>query len=73
VSFLFTFVIAQTFLAILCDFKAVIFFFFGGWVLVMTCFVYLLVPETSNIPIEQMDQIWRGHWLWSKVVGSNNV
>jgi len=73
VSFLFTFVIAQNFLAMLCDFKAVIFFFFGGWVLVMTCFVYLLVPETSNIPIEQMDQIWRGHWFWSKVVSSNSA
>lgn len=73
VNFLFTFVIAQTFLAMLCDFKALIFFFFGGWVLVMTCFVYFLLPETRNIPIEQMDQIWRHHWFWSRVVGSNSA
>lgn len=36
VSFLFTFIVAQTFLAMLCHFKSGIFFFFGGWVVVMT-------------------------------------
>ncbi|KAH9647836.1 MFS domain-containing protein [Citrus sinensis] len=32
VGLLFTFLVAQTFLAMLCHFKAGIFFFFGGWV-----------------------------------------
>lgn len=68
VSFLFTFIVAQTFLAMLCGFKAGIFFFFGGLVLVMTGFVYLFLPETRNIPIEKMDQIWRDHWFWNRVV-----
>lgn len=36
VSFLFTFIVAQTFLAMLCHFKSGIFFFFGGWLVVMT-------------------------------------
>ncbi|XP_074281841.1 hexose carrier protein HEX6 [Silene latifolia] len=68
VSFLFTFIIAQTFLAMLCNFKAGIFFFFGGWVLIMTGFVYWFLPETRNIPLEKMDQIWKEHWFWSRIV-----
>jgi hypothetical protein len=69
VSFLFTFIVAQTFLAMLCHFKAGIFFFFGGWVVVMTVFVYFLLPETKNVPIEQMDKVWREHWFWKRFVG----
>nr|XP_023903670.1 hexose carrier protein HEX6-like [Quercus suber] len=69
VSFLFTFIVAQTFLAMLCHFKAGIFFFFGGWVVVMTVFVYLFLPETKNMPIEQMDKVWRKHWFWKRMVG----
>lgn len=68
VGFLFTFVIAQTFLPMLCYFKSGIFFFFGGWVTVMTTFVYFLLPETTNIPIEQMDRVWREHWFWKRIV-----
>ncbi|MCL7042141.1 hypothetical protein MKW94_011883 [Papaver nudicaule] len=66
---MFTFVIAQTFLAMLCHLKAGIFFFFGGWVFVMTGFVYFLLPETKNVPIEKMDMIWRQHWFWKRFVG----
>ncbi|KAH7557375.1 hypothetical protein JRO89_XS11G0134400 [Xanthoceras sorbifolium] len=69
VSFLFTFIIAQTFLAMLCHLKAGIFFFFGGWVVVMTSFVYFLLPETKNVPIEQMERVWRQHWFWKRIVG----
>ncbi|KAI8564530.1 hypothetical protein RHMOL_Rhmol03G0188800 [Rhododendron molle] len=69
VNFFFTFVVAQTFLAMLCHFKSGIFFFFGGWVAVMTVFVYLFLPETKNVPMEQMDRVWREHWFWKRVVG----
>ncbi|GLT40239.1 hypothetical protein SLA2020_143890 [Shorea laevis] len=69
VSFLFTFIVAQTFLTMLCHFKSGIFFFFGGWVVVMTAFVYFLLPETKNVPIEQMDKVWREHWFWKEIVG----
>ncbi|KAL5810807.1 hypothetical protein ACOSQ3_027547 [Xanthoceras sorbifolium] len=69
VGFLFTFLIAQTFLAMLCHLKAGIFFFFGGWVVVMTSFVYFLLPETKNVPIEQMERVWRQHWFWKRIVG----
>ncbi|XP_019191596.1 PREDICTED: hexose carrier protein HEX6 isoform X2 [Ipomoea nil] len=68
VNFLFTFLVGQTFLAMLCHLKYGIFFFFGGWVAVMTTFVYLLLPETKNLPIEKMDLVWREHWFWKKIV-----
>ncbi|XP_050224334.1 hexose carrier protein HEX6-like [Mercurialis annua] len=73
VSFLFTFVVGQTLLAILCHFKSGIFFFFGGWVVVMTAFVYYLLPETKNLPIEKMDVVWRKHWFWKKIVEEETV
>ncbi|XP_052174323.1 hexose carrier protein HEX6-like isoform X2 [Diospyros lotus] len=69
VNFLFTFIVAQTFLAMLCRFKAGIFFFFAGWAAAMTGFVYLFLPETKNVPIEQMGSVWRQHWFWRRFVG----
>ncbi|KAF5200267.1 Sugar transporter protein [Thalictrum thalictroides] len=71
VNFLSTFIVAQTFLTMLCHFKSGTFFFFGGWVVIMTVFVYLLLPETKNLPMEQMYQIWREHWFWKKIVREN--
>lgn len=68
VNFLFTFIVAQTFLSMLCHFKYGTFFFFGGWVAVMTAFVYVLLPETKNVPIEQMDKVWREHFFWKRFV-----
>jgi MFS transporter, SP family, sugar:H+ symporter len=69
VSFAFTVFVAQTFLSMLCHMKAGIFFFFAAWLAVMTAFVYLLLPETKGVPIEQMAGVWRAHWFWSRVVG----
>ncbi|KAJ1299236.1 hypothetical protein BS78_01G516500 [Paspalum vaginatum] len=69
VIFLVTFVIGQTFLAMLCHLKFGTFFLFGGWVCVMTLFVYLFLPETKQLPMEQMEQVWRRHWFWRRIVG----
>ncbi|KGN53156.1 hexose carrier protein HEX6 [Cucumis sativus] len=71
-NFVFTFIIAQTFLAMLCHLKAGIFFFFGGWVVVMTVFVYYFLPETKNLPIEKVERVWREHWFWRRVVGEDD-
>ncbi|XP_058086192.1 hexose carrier protein HEX6-like [Magnolia sinica] len=72
VSFVFTFIVAQTFLSMLCHFKSGIFFFFGVWVVVMTGFIYLLLPETKNMPIEKMEEVWREHWFWKRFVADGN-
>ncbi|KAG8381556.1 hypothetical protein BUALT_Bualt06G0133900 [Buddleja alternifolia] len=69
VGFLLIFIVAQTFLVMLCHFKAMIFFFFGVWVALMTVFVYFLLPETKDVPIEKMDTIWGEHWYWKRFVG----
>jgi hypothetical protein len=45
-----------------------IFLFFAAWVTVMTLFVAFLLPETKNIPIEEMVVVWRKHWFWSRFV-----
>ena len=68
-NFVFTFVIAQAFLSTLCHFKFGIFFFFAGWILIMTIFVFFFLPETKNVPIEEMtEKVWKQHWLWKKYV-----
>ncbi|KAA0061701.1 hypothetical protein IC582_009982 [Cucumis melo] len=73
VNLLFTFAIAQAFLSMLCHFKFGIFLFFSGWVLVMSIFVLFLLPETKNIPIEEMtERVWKQHWLWKRFMDHND-
>ncbi|KAK2980897.1 hypothetical protein RJ640_011371 [Escallonia rubra] len=72
VNLLFTFVMAQAFLSMLCHFKYGIFLFFSGWVFIMSIFVWFLVPETKNIPIEEMtERVWKQHWLWKRFMDDN--
>ncbi|KAJ4953981.1 hypothetical protein NE237_030813 [Protea cynaroides] len=68
VSFVFIFVLTQTFLAILCHLKFGIFLFYAGWILVMTLFVVLFLPETKGVPLESMNTIWENHWYWKRFV-----
>ncbi|KAJ4954956.1 hypothetical protein NE237_011739 [Protea cynaroides] len=66
-NLIFTFIMAQAFLSMLCHFKFGIFLFFSGWVFIMTTFAYFLVPETKNIPIEEMTElVWKQHWFWKR-------
>ncbi|PUZ40105.1 hypothetical protein GQ55_9G398800 [Panicum hallii var. hallii] len=69
VVFLMAFVIGQIFLEVLCSIKSATFFVFGGWICLMTLFVYLFLPETKKLPMEQMEQVWSRHWFWKKIVG----
>lgn len=74
VNLLFTFVIAQAFLSMLCHFKYGIFLFFSGWVLIMSLFVFFLLPETKNVPIEEMtERVWKQHWLWKRFIDDDYV
>ncbi|XP_027173369.1 sugar transport protein 7-like [Coffea eugenioides] len=68
VNLLFTFAIGQSFLSLLCAFKFGIFLFFAGWITIMTIFVYLFLPETKGVPIEEMVFLWRKHWFWKRVL-----
>ncbi|KAF7808316.1 sugar transport protein 10-like [Senna tora] len=72
VNMLFTFAIAQVFLTMLCNLKFGIFFLFAGFVLIMTIFIALLLPETKNVPIENMSKVWREHWFWNRFILDDN-
>ncbi|KAJ6890692.1 hypothetical protein NC651_024256 [Populus alba x Populus x berolinensis] len=66
-NMLFTFLIAQAFLSMLCHMRAFIFFFFAGWILKMGLFVYFLLPETKNVPIDLMvERVWKQHPVWER-------
>lgn len=73
VNLLFTFIVAQAFLALLCSFKFGIFLFFAGWITLMTIFVFLFLPETKGIPIEEMSFMWRKHWFWTLILPQNEL
>ncbi|KAK4431682.1 Hexose carrier protein HEX6 [Sesamum alatum] len=68
VGFFSSALISQTFLAMLCHLKYATFFFFGTWVALMTGFVYFLLPETKNVPIEKMNIIWTKHYFWKNFI-----
>ncbi|OMO65114.1 Sugar/inositol transporter [Corchorus olitorius] len=68
VNMLFTFAVAQVFLSMLCHLKFGLFIFFAFFVVIMSIFVYYFLPETKNIPIEEMGQVWKTHWYWSRFV-----
>ncbi|XP_022727168.1 sugar transport protein 4-like [Durio zibethinus] len=61
-----TFFPSQTFLALLCHLKFGFFFFFGAFVIFMTYFIILFLPETKTIPIEGITIIRKDHWCWGK-------
>ncbi|NP_001234849.1 hexose transporter 1 [Solanum lycopersicum] len=66
VNMIFTFAVAQVFLTMLCHLKFGLFLFFAFFVVIMTVFIYFFLPETKNIPIEEMVIVWKEHWFWSK-------
>ncbi|XP_062224030.1 sugar transport protein MST3-like [Phragmites australis] len=68
VNMFFTAFIGQIFLTLLCHLRFGLFYFFGGWVLLMTLFIAMLLPETKNVPVEDVAHVWRKHWFWRKFV-----
>lgn len=66
-NMLFTFIIAQLFLTMLCRMKSGIFFFFSVLLVIMCCFAAFFLPETKGIPIDEMEErAWRKHWFWKR-------
>ncbi|KAL8548929.1 hypothetical protein ACS0TY_007983 [Phlomoides rotata] len=73
-NMIFTFIIAQAFLTMLCHMRAGIFFFFAAWILVMGSFAVFLLPETKGIPIDEMnDRVWKKHWFWNRFFDDANT
>ncbi|XP_039114235.1 sugar transport protein MST4-like [Dioscorea cayenensis subsp. rotundata] len=73
VNLLSTFAIAQAFLPMLCQLKSGIFILFAGWVVVMSIFVLFFLPETKNIPIEEItERVWKQHWFWKRYVDDDD-
>ncbi|KAL5579301.1 hypothetical protein UlMin_011743 [Ulmus minor] len=68
VNMFFTFVVAQIFLTMLCHLKFGLFLVFAFFVVIMSIFIFFFLPETKNIPIEEMGRIWKNHWYWSRFV-----
>ncbi|XP_058223586.1 sugar carrier protein C-like [Rhododendron vialii] len=72
VNMLFTFFIAQVFLAMLCGLKFGLFIFFAFWMVVMSIVIKLFLPETKGIPIEEMAGVWKTHWFWKRYVAEDD-
>ncbi|URD79395.1 Sugar transporter [Musa troglodytarum] len=73
VNMFFTFLIAQVFLTALCHLKFGLFYFFAGWVAIMTAFIAFFLPETKSVPIEEIILVWKNHWFWSKFISDEDV
>uniref|UniRef100_A0A0D9W5P9 Major facilitator superfamily (MFS) profile domain-containing protein n=1 Tax=Leersia perrieri TaxID=77586 RepID=A0A0D9W5P9_9ORYZ len=58
----------QVFISMLCAMKYAIFLFYAGWVLTMTIFIALFLPETKGVPLEAMRSVWAKHWYWKRFV-----
>lgn len=65
---LFGSLISQSMLSILCHMKFGVFFLFAGFVGLMTLFVFWLLPETKELPLEEMGRVWEQHWFWKRFV-----
>ncbi|CAM8983338.1 unnamed protein product [Rhodiola kirilowii] len=70
-NFATTFVLSQTFLTMLCHFQYGMFLFYAGWIVVMSAFVILFLPETKGIHMDEMSQVWKQHWYWRRFVEVN--
>ncbi|VFQ63049.1 unnamed protein product [Cuscuta campestris] len=71
VNMIFTALIAQCFLAALCHLRYGIFLVFAALIAVMSLFVFLLLPETKQVPIEEVYLLWEKHWFWKRYCGDS--
>ncbi|PSC76169.1 H(+) hexose cotransporter 2 [Micractinium conductrix] len=70
-NYLLSFAIGQGFLSMLCGMKWGVFIFFAAWNIVMTAFVYFLLPETKGVPLEDTAYacLFARHPVWRRVMG----
>ncbi|KAK4341459.1 hypothetical protein RND71_039960 [Anisodus tanguticus] len=68
VNFATTFVLSQTFLAMLYHFKYRAFLFFASWISIMTIFIVMFMPKTKGVDLNSTHQVWEKHWFWGRYV-----
>ena len=39
----------------------------------MTVFIALFLPETKNVPIEEMILMWKAHWFWGDFIDDADI
>ena len=71
VNFLFSFVIGQAFLSMMCGMEFGVFLFFAAWVAIMTALVWFFLPETKGVPVESVPALFARHWAWKRVMGEH--
>lgn len=65
-NMLFTFIIGQCFLSMLCHMKYGVFLFFAGCCALGTLFIYLFLPECKGLHVEEVYEVFNKHWFWSR-------
>ncbi|BDA43293.1 H(+)/hexose cotransporter 2 [Coccomyxa sp. Obi] len=57
-NFMASFIIGQFFNSMLCKMQFGVFLFFAAFVAIMTVYVWILLPETKGIPVEEIMDAW---------------
>lgn len=73
VNFLFTSIIGQAFLTMLCNMKYGIFLFFGAFCVIAIIYTMLFVPETQGIQLEQIMDAVHNHWFWGSYTPASHI
>ncbi|XAR55031.1 hypothetical protein NMG60_11030404 [Bertholletia excelsa] len=68
VNMIFTFIIAEVFLPMLCHLKFGSFLVFALFIILMSIVIALYLPETKGVPIEEMGEVWAHHKRWKNIV-----
>lgn len=72
-NMLFTFVIGQCFVTMLCSMQWGVFLFFAGMCVLMGLWAAFLLPETKGVEIEAVFRLFQNHWFWSKFPAVKNA
>ncbi|KAL1322040.1 hypothetical protein HN51_066956 [Arachis hypogaea] len=72
VNMIFTALVAQLFLMSLCHLKYGIFLLFAGLIVFMSMFIFFLLPETKQVPIEKNYLLFENHRFWKNIVGQRD-